>query len=153
MTQRIIPLSECPQFADVCAAWAFGQWGSQRGGSLARTQLRFAQCSRPSDDHLTLMMIDGDRPVGMASLWPSDDHQRQDLTPWLAGVFVHPDHRRKGIAHCLEMAIVEAARQRHHSVLHLITDKSEALYAGWGWHPVERRRQHDEEVVVMTKTL
>ncbi|MGP2974357.1 GNAT family N-acetyltransferase [Serratia nematodiphila] len=130
MTQRIIPLSECPQFADVCAAWAFGQWGSQRGGSLARTQLRFAQCSRPSDDR-----------------------QRQDLTPWLAGVFVHPDHRRKGIAHRLEMAIVEAARQRHHSVLHLITDKSEALYAGWGWHPVERRRQHDEEVVVMAKTL
>lgn len=53
MTQRIIPLSECPQFADVCAAWAFGQWGSQRGGTLERTQLRFAQCSRPSDDHLT----------------------------------------------------------------------------------------------------
>ena len=93
MTQRIIPLSECPQFADVCAAWAFGQWGSQRGGSLERTQLRFAHCSRPSDDHLTLMMIDGDRPVGMASLWPSDDHQRQDLTPWLAGVFVHPAAR------------------------------------------------------------
>ncbi|MBW7411687.1 N-acetyltransferase, partial [Escherichia coli] len=64
MTQRIIPLSDCPQFADVCAAWAFGQWGSQRGGSLERTQLRFAQCSRPGDDHLTLMMIDGDRPVG-----------------------------------------------------------------------------------------
>ena len=80
MGQRIIPLSECPQFADVCAAWAFGQWGSQHGGSLERTQQRFAQCSRPSDDHLTLMMIDGDRPVGMASLWPSDDHQRQDLT-------------------------------------------------------------------------
>ena len=98
MTQRIIPLSECPQFADVCAAWAFGQWGSQRGGTLERTQLRFAQCSRPSDDHLTLMMIDGDRPVGMASLWPSDDHQRQDLTPWLAGVWKWPSSRRRGSA-------------------------------------------------------
>lgn len=73
--------------------------------------------------------------------------------PWLAGVFVHPDHRCKGIAHRTEMAIVEAARQRHHSILHLITDKSEALYAGWGWQPLERRRQYDEDVVVMVKTL
>ena len=152
MGQRIIPLSECPQFADVCAAWAFGQWGSQHGGSLERTQQRFAQCSRPSDDHLTLMMIDGDRPVGMASLWPSDDHQRQDLTRgWPASSCIPITAAR---------ALPTAWRWRsskrrgsHHSILHLITDKSEALYAGWGWQPLERRRQYDEDVVVMVKTL
>ena len=50
MTQRIIPLTECPEFSDVCAAWAFGQWGSQRGGSLERTRQRFALCTQPSED-------------------------------------------------------------------------------------------------------
>jgi GNAT superfamily N-acetyltransferase len=153
MTLRIIPLAECPQFADVCAAWAFGQWGSQRGGSLDRTRQRFILCAQASDDHLTLMALDGERPLGMASLWPSDDRQRRDLSPWLAGLFVHPDHRRQGIAQRLEAAIVRQARQRNHAALHLITDKSEALYAAWGWRPLERRRQHGGEVVVMEKKL
>ncbi|MCH4196957.1 MAG: GNAT family N-acetyltransferase [Serratia liquefaciens] len=153
MTQRIIPLAECPQFSDVCAAWAFGQWGSQRGGSLERTRQRFAQCAQPSEDYTTLLAIEDERPLGMASLWPSDDHHRMDLSPWLAGVFVHPDHRRQGIAQRLEAAIVLLARQRNHPVLHLITDKSEALYAVWGWQTIERRRQYDGEVVVMEKKL
>lgn len=153
MARRIVPLTECPQFADVCAAWAFGQWGSQRGGSLERTRQRFTLCSKPSDDYLTLMMIDGDRPLGMASLWPSDDHHRRDLSPWLAGVFVHPDHRRQGIARQLEQAIVFVAQQRGYPMLHLITDRSEKLYSRWGWQTIERRQQNDEQVVVMEKQL
>ncbi|WP_061796194.1 GNAT family N-acetyltransferase [Serratia ficaria] len=153
MSLRIIPLTECPQFADVCAAWAFGEWGSQRGGSLDRTRQRFLLCAQASEDHLTLMAVDGERPLGMASLWPSDDRQRMDLSPWLAGVFVHPHHRRRGIAQQLEAEIVRQARRRHPPLLHLITDKSEALYAAWGWRPIERRRQDDGEVVVMEKIL
>ncbi|VXC49578.1 GNAT family N-acetyltransferase [Enterobacterales bacterium 8AC] len=153
MTRQIVPLTEYPQFADVCAAWAFGQWGSQCGGSLERTRQRFTLCSKPSDDYLTLIVIDSDRPLGMASLWPSDDHHRRDLSPWLAGVFVHPDHRRQGIARQLEQAIVLIAQQRGYPTLHLITDRSEKLYAGWGWQTIERRQQHGEQVVVMEKQL
>lgn len=153
MAQQIVRLTDYPHFADVCAAWAFGQWGSQRGGTLERTRHRFALCSKPSEDFLTLLMIDGDRPLGMASLWPSDDHHRMDLSPWLAGVFVHPDHRRQGIAQRLEQAIVSAAQQRGHPVLHLITDHSEALYAGWDWQTIEHRQQYGGEVVVMEKRL
>ncbi len=81
MAQQIVTLTDYPHFADVCAAWAFGQWGSQRGGTLERTRQRFALCSKPSEDFLTLLLIDGERPLGMASLWPSDDHHRMDLSP------------------------------------------------------------------------
>ncbi|WP_431223525.1 GNAT family N-acetyltransferase [Serratia sp. L9] len=153
MTQRIVTLAECPQFVDVCAAWAFGQWGSQRGGTLERTRQRFTLCSKPSEDYLTLLMIDGERPLGMASLWPSDDHHRMDLSPWLAGVFVHPNQRRQGIAQRLEQAIVSMAQRQGHPILHLITDGSEALYVRWGWHTIERRQQYGEEVVIMEKRL
>lgn len=153
MAQQIVTLAECPQFVDVCAAWAFGQWGSQRGGTLERTRQRFTLCSKPSEDYLTLLMIDGERPLGMASLWPSDDHHRMDLSPWLAGVFVHPDQRRQGIAQRLEQAIVSVAQRQGHPILHLITDRSEELYTRWGWHAIERRQQYGEEVVVMEKRL
>lgn len=153
MAQRIVTLAEYPQFLDVCAAWAFGQWGSQRGGTLERTRQRFTLCCKPSEDHFTLLMIDGDRPLGMASLWSSDDHHRMDLTPWLAAVFVHPDQRRQGIAQRLEQVIVSMAQQYRHPVLHLITDRSEDLYARWGWHTIERRQQYGTEVVVMEKQL
>jgi hypothetical protein len=43
--------------------------------------------------------------------------------------------------------------QRNHPVLHLITDKSEALYSGWGWQTIERRQQYGGDVVVMEKRL
>lgn len=153
MGQRIIPLSECPQFADVCAARAFGQWGSQHGGSLERTQQRFAQCSRPSDDHLTLMMIDGDRPVGMASLWPSDDHQRRGSHP-VAGRRLrasrsplqghcppHGDGDRRSGAAAPSFDFASHHRQIGSAVRRL------------GLAAPERRRQYDEDVVVMVKTL
>jgi GNAT superfamily N-acetyltransferase len=153
MAQHIVTLVEYPQFVDVCAAWAFGQWGSQRGGTLERTRQRFILCSKPSADYLTLLMIEDERPLGMASLWPSDDHHRMDLSPWLAGVFVHPDQRRQGIAQRLEQEIIRKAQQRGHSVLHLITDHSEGLYTRWGWHTIERRQQYGDEVVVMEKRL
>ncbi|MFI8417616.1 GNAT family N-acetyltransferase [Serratia sp. NPDC078593] len=153
MNPRIVQLSEYPHYADVCAAWAFGQWGCQRGGSLERTRQRFALSSQPSTDHFTLLMIDGQRPLAMASLWPSDDRHRRDLSPWLAGVFVHPDYRRQGIAQRLEQAIVSLARQHAHPVLHLITDNSATLYAAWGWQVLERRQEIDGDVVMMVKPL
>ncbi|MBJ2065758.1 GNAT family N-acetyltransferase [Serratia odorifera] len=153
MSQQIVFLSDYPQYADVCAAWAFGQWGSQRGGSLEGARQRYALCSQSSTDHFTLMMIDEQRPLAMASLWPSDDHHRRDLTPWLAGVFVHPDHRRQGIARRLEQAVLELAQRGGHPLLHLLTDKCEALYAAWGWRTIERRQQYGDQVVVMERRL
>lgn len=152
MNQRIVSLTECPQYSDVCAAWAFGQWGSQRGGSLERTRQRFARVP----NRAKTMSPCSYSMANAHWAWPACGQAtiiNEGMFPWLAGVFVHPDHRRQGIAQRLEEAIVQLARQRNHPVLHLITDKSEVLYAGWGWQTIERRRQYDGEVVVMEKKL
>ncbi|ATA19051.1 acetyltransferase (GNAT) family protein [Gibbsiella quercinecans] len=153
MPQRIVPLADVPQFIDVCAAWAFEQWGSQHGGTLEQARQRFRLCARQSADHATLLMVAGPTPLAMASLWPSDDHHRMPLSPWLTGLFVHPDYRRQGIAQRLTQAIERLARQRHYPALYLKTDSAEMLYARWGWQAIERRTQPGGNVVIMVKRL
>ncbi len=48
--------------------------------------------------------------LGSAMLVAQDMDTRTDLTPWLASVFVAPEHRRQGIATKLIAQVVDAAK-------------------------------------------
>jgi GNAT superfamily N-acetyltransferase len=61
-----------------------------------------------------------------------------DLTPWLAGVFVAPEHRSHGIGAALVERVVQEARALGILRLYLYTSGSGALYLRLGWSVVER---------------
>lgn len=153
MDFTIVDLAECPEFLDVCAAWAFGLWGSQSGGSLEQSRANFDQAVRRSPDALTLVATRDGKAIGTVSLRDSDFEGRRDLKPWLASVYVHPEYRRSGLAHELVTRLQAAARQRGHDRLYLITEHSEGLYAGLGWTTFERVVGPHGPAVLMTRVL
>jgi predicted N-acetyltransferase YhbS len=78
---------------------------------------------------------------------------RPQLAPWLAGVFVKPQCRGKGIGSELVRRIEAEARSLGVSTLYLYTPHTESLYERLGWSVTERCEYRNTNVVVMSKEL
>lgn len=153
-TFALTRLCDEPSFVPVCAAWAYGLWGSQRPeGTMARAQARFAESLQKDALPLTLVAQANHIPYGMASLWAQDPPSRPDLTPWLASVYVHPFHRGRGIAQALVKGIETQARRLGFSALYLVTEEARRLYEKAGWRMIEPMQSVHGPCHLMVKEL
>src|SRR5207302_11016698 len=91
--------------------------------------------------------------LGSSMLIAHDMDTRIDLSPWLAGVFVAPAHRHRGIATALVARVVEAATALRFPRIYLFTPGEEQFYAKRGWTLLEREVYHGTDVTVMTMAL
>ena len=73
------------------------------------------------------------QPLGTAALRVHDLAGREDLTPWLGGVFVGSHFRRLGIGAALCATVEDGARSREIRTLYLFTLDKQAWYSGLGW--------------------
>ena len=80
-----------------------------------------------------LAAICGDTPVGVVSLWLSDVKTRQDLSPWMATLYVQDTYRNRHIGQALQRASLEAARALgRYDWLYLVTELDN-YYEKTGW--------------------
>jgi predicted N-acetyltransferase YhbS len=94
---------------------------------------------------------EGDTALGTAALRKSDLEGREELGPWLGGVFVPLPHRGRGIASALCQVVEGKAHNQGVSRLYLFTHGQESLYARLGWSPMERTLWHGHECSIMSK--
>ena len=144
-------LADHPEFLSTLAQWQHGEWGYLRPGDtiearLARLQASAGRGSIP----FTIVALDNGEMLGSASLIRHDMDTRLELTPWLAGVFVAPEHRRRGIGAQLVRRIMAEAGPLHVSVLYLYTVHSEAFYSNLGWSLLEHTAYREQKVAIMT---
>jgi len=74
---------------------------------------------------------------------------RKDLSPWLASVFVPPEHRGKGIGTALTRRIMDEAKALDVGTLYLFTPDRETFYSRLGWTVLERPEYRREQIVIM----
>jgi N-acetylglutamate synthase-like GNAT family acetyltransferase len=89
---------------------------------------------------------------GMAALRVHDLEGREDLTPWLAGVFVRSEHRRRGIASALCRVVEEKAWSMGFETLFLFTTDQQSLYSRLGWQLWQEGAWQGNRVDIMIKT-
>src|SRR6266849_1763119 len=149
---RIEQLAKRTELLPVIAAWIYDEWWQDIPGSspsdltdLLRTHL--------VPDHLPLTLVASlnTLPVGTATLLAHDvgTEQWPDLTPWLAAVYVVPEHRRRGIGASLVNAIVSEAAAAVMDVLYLLTTEREEFYTQLGWEVFDRAG----EATVMSRVV
>jgi N-acetylglutamate synthase-like GNAT family acetyltransferase len=77
---------------------------------------------------------------------------RPDYTPWLAGVFVAPAHRRRGIGRALAEHVIGEAARLGFPTVYLFTPSAEDFFSRLGWSIVEHTRYRSADVTIMTHT-
>ncbi len=95
----------------------------------------------------------GQQILGTAALRVHDLEGREDLTPWLGGVFVLPEFRRGGVASALCLAVEEKARLLGFRRLFLFTLDQQGLYRRLGWGFAERVIWRGHQSDIMFKNL
>lgn len=96
----------------------------------------------------------GSEVYGTAALRVHDLPGREDLTPWLGGVFVGEAFRGKGIGTRLCAAVEEKAKSMFSGrPLYLFTLDEQSWYQDMGWSLYEPCTWCGEEGDIMVKTL
>ena len=92
-------------------------------------------------------------PIGTCLLAESEIEPNHDVSPWLAGLFVVPERRRKGAGAVLVRAIEDQARQRGFSRLHLYTSDAVGFYDRLGWEVLDRTNWKGFDTALMVRDL
>jgi GNAT superfamily N-acetyltransferase len=97
----------------------------------------------------TFVAVEGNTPLGTASLVVHDLAERKDLSPWLAAVYVAPEFRNQGIGSALVQAVMDEAQTLSIERLYLFTPDKMSFYGRLGWQVLEHREHHGTDVTVM----
>ena len=147
---KIEYLADQPNKIAEIAAWQFGEWGHLTpGDSIVQRATRLEGQLTRENLPITFVALLGDVAVGSASLLAHDLPGREDLFPWLASVFVLPQHRRNGIGAALVHRVVEEAVRLEVNPIFLFTWDQERLYRDLGWQVLERTHYKGEGIVIM----
>ena len=99
-----------PELA-ICARWRANAFSVLEASF--EQELRSLELFASDRSHGVALMAKADgKPIGTCLLAESEIEPNHDVSPWLAGLFVVPEHRRKGAGTVLVRAIEDQARQR-----------------------------------------
>lgn len=149
---RIKLLSEPPDWLPVIAEWIYHEWWTHIPDASPDTLAELLQSNLTSDSiPLSLVATVNEDPIGTVSLLEHDvdTDQWSRYTPWLAALYVEPEHRRLGVGTRLVAAATDISRSLGIDVLYLLTSGEEAFYTKRGWEPIDRA---DSRVIMSIST-
>ncbi len=144
-------LTTCPDLIPTIAQWHFAEWHALFPHKSVED---FAADLRESlqQDGLPqtwLLLDEQGEAAGTASLLLSDMTTNQDLSPWLANIYIHPLQRGKGLGKKVVQHVMNEARQRDLTTLYLFTEDQQAFYEKLGWELHHREFYENHWVAVM----
>lgn len=147
---KIALLADYPDEVRTVARWHWEEWGHLNpNGSFDLTPEKVSKRVNRDRVPLAYLALEGGSPVGTASLVEHDMEGREDLSPWLAGVYVHPDYRNRGVASRLILRICDVAESFGLSELFLYTNTANELYGKLGWNEIREEPYRGRMVKIM----
>ena len=151
---RIDYLAKWPGLVGVVARWSFREWLQYRGDkSLAGVVKRMEERLNVDRLPLGLVAVRGGEAMGMVSLKVHDMDGREELTPWMAGLYVAEEYRKQGIGTLLIEASLKEAQRLGIGHIYLWTAGLDEYYAQRGWGLVEQVVYKGQEVTIMEREL
>jgi len=143
-------LADHPEFITTLAHWHYEQWNYLCPGDSAERRIAMLSTHLGREQiPVTFVAVAEQAVLGSASLIAYDMDTRMDLSPWLASVYVAPEHRRQGIGTALVRRVIREAETLGVQALHLYTPDQEPFYARLGWSMIERSEYRGYSQVVM----
>jgi GNAT superfamily N-acetyltransferase len=137
-SMQISTLRQRPGFATAIAARCWAEWWSDSDTSLADYRRGIEACALSEVLPGCFVAHAGDDYVGSILLIANDLDSRPNLTPWLAALWVEPNHRRQGVAaRLMAAACVHTARLRYPMAYLCATPEKTRYYLNRGFHVIE----------------
>jgi GNAT superfamily N-acetyltransferase len=154
MTRTIDLLGNHHDLVPVVARWHWDEWGADYDdSSLAEWTEQLAMKTNLDGLPCSWIAFVDARPVGSVVLELNGVEPRPELKPDLAGLYVLPGCRRRGVGSALVQACEDGARRFGVPEIYLYTERAETLYARLGWETFELTKFHRQPVAVMRRSL
>jgi GNAT superfamily N-acetyltransferase len=152
---RIAGIAEHPEHVETVARWQFGEWGHLEPGDSLAARIAYVstQAAHPGRIPATFIALEGDEPVGSASVVENDMDTHPELTPWLASVYVAPGARGRGVATALVRRVMDEAAKLGAPRLYLFTESASGLYEKLGWRVIGAEEFQGVDVTIMAVDL
>ena len=146
-------LADRPEFIPTLADWHFHEWACLRPGDSVGNRVRILhERSGRRELPITFVASSDAELLGSAMLIHHEMDTRPDYTPWLAGVFVAPAHRQRGIGSALTQHVIHTAETLGFPTVYLFTPSAEHFFSRLGWSIVEHTRYRETDVTIMSHT-
>lgn len=126
-----------PEIA-ICAQWRVQAFAEVLGTSVEAEHRLLQTFTSDRRGQVALVARSNGVPAGTCLLVQSELEPCHPVSPWLAGLYVAPEHRRQGVGRALVGAIADQARQRRYRRLYLYTDNAVGYYEQLGWRVIDR---------------
>lgn len=151
---RIMNLKEDKESLQILAKWHQDEWYFlEPTKTLQDRILKIQQCFCDAFIPSIYIAKENNDLLGSAAIIEHDMDTRTDLTPWLAGVYVSEDNRKKGIGSKLVLYVMEQAKDYGIKTLYLYTLKHSDYYRKLGWNIVEKTEYKKRSVTIMSVDL
>ncbi len=146
-------LADFPQWIPTISAWYLDEWRELLGvGSAEEIERGLAKWLARDAIPTVLVAVAGEEVIGTVVLKTREFEQFGEA-PWLAGLFVVPQHRKSGIG----MQLLRAAEKKAVSMgvhkLYLYTPCAQRFYQTLGWQAKQEMTLHAKPITVMEKVL
>lgn len=132
---QISDINVAPDWIPIIAHRHFEYWGPLTGADNIEGYAMFLQQALSSNGMPSVLVArEGRQLLGSVNLVACDCRIHPELTPWLAQLFVEPEHRGSSVGAALVRAITERAAELGFTRLYLYTGGTlPEYYTRLGW--------------------
>ena len=150
---EILELSKTPQYLEQLAEWHQREWAHLNPGESLTNRINEMQLHLNSSFLPTTFVALDEKLLGSAAIVSNDMETHPQLIPWLASVYVLPEHRHKGIGSGLVLHTMNQAKLEGIETVHLFTPDQKTFYQRLGWQTFAEEQYRGEHVTIMSIIL
>lgn len=132
-------LADRPEAIEALACGYETEWPDWYGMGRASAAGDLAERLRHTGLPLGVVAFCGGRAVGTCALTAQSGPEPSPLMPWIGGLWVAPDARRRGVASALVDYATDRAREQGFGAVHALTVEAEAVFRRLGWEAIALR--------------
>lgn len=126
------------KYAETVSNWIYGEFVVESEKSLKKLEqiIEYFQNTNLTSFPITLIAIADNECVGTISIFENDLKTQNELTPWLASLYVTPYYRGEGLAVKLINKVKKIVKELGYKTLYLRTEHTSEYYRKLGWEYV-----------------
>jgi N-acetylglutamate synthase-like GNAT family acetyltransferase len=137
------------QDIDTIANWFNEEWGHLSNDFSKENSIKQMNVRVNSNQIPLTIVAEEKNIVGTASLVETDLDLHNELSPWLATVFVSEEYRKQGVGQQLCLDMLNKARELGFKNCYLFTPSKEEWYLKQGWETIFKESYRGDQIVVM----